>query len=68
MRKFLSFIRLFLSKFFDDLLMVGGCVCILIGLSRWNVIVTWIMGGLMLIGFGLLVGKVRSKNADNRPS
>ncbi len=68
MRKMFVFIRSFFNKFFDDLLMVGGCSCVLVGLSKWNVTVTWIIGGLMLIGFGLLVGKVRSKNADNRPS
>ena len=45
----------------DDALSAAGCVLILIGLAQWNVIVTWIMAGLMLIGAGALVGKA---NAD----
>jgi hypothetical protein len=70
MRKLIPFLRSFFNKFFDDLLMVIGCVCVLIGLSKWNVTITWVIGGLMLIGFGVLVGigKARSKNVNNRPS
>ncbi|GAP11753.1 hypothetical protein BECAL_02946 [Bellilinea caldifistulae] len=51
-------------KFFDDLLLLAGCICILYGLSLWSVIVTWIVGGLMLIGWSLLIGKVMAKYAD----
>jgi hypothetical protein len=70
MRELISFLRSFFNKFFDDLLMVVGCICVLIGLSKWNVIITWVIGGLMLIVFGVLVGigKARSKNVNNRPS
>lgn len=49
----------------DDLLLLAGCICILYGLSLWNTVITWIAGGLMLVGFGILTGKVKAKNAVN---
>lgn len=48
----------------DDLLLLAGCICILVGLAQWNGIVTWIVGGGMLIGWGVMVGKAKVKNAD----
>lgn len=54
----------FLRNYLDDLLLLAGCGCMLYGLSLWNTAITWIAAGLMLIGFGLLVGKARAKNAD----
>lgn len=50
-----------IARYQDDILLVAGCIAILIGLMQWNVIVTWIVGGMMLIGWGLLIGKVMSK-------
>ena len=50
-------------RFFDDVLLLAGCGCVLYGLSMWNIVVTWIAGGLMLIGLAFLVGKVRGRNA-----
>ena len=47
----------------DDLLILAGCGCILIGLAQWSIVITWIVGGGMLISLGFLIGKVRSKNA-----
>ena len=47
----------------DDILLAAGCGCILYGLSLWNPVVTWITAGLMLIGFGALIGKVKGKRA-----
>jgi len=49
-----------LRNYLDDLLMLAGCGCILIGLALWSPIATWIAAGLMLIGFGVLIGKVKS--------
>ena len=58
----------FLSRNLDDILLLAGCVCILYGLSLWNLVVTWIVGGLMLIAFGVLIGadmaKKQSEAAD----
>jgi len=50
-----------MKKYLDDLLLLGGCVCILVGLVQWSVIATWITGGVMLIGFGVLIGRVKGK-------
>jgi len=50
----------FLSNYLDGLLLLAGCICILYGLALWNVVITWIVGGLMLIGFGVMIGKVKS--------
>jgi len=55
--------RKFLSKFFDDLLLVAGCLCVLQGLSLWNPVVTWIAAGVMLIVFGVLIGKAKANHA-----
>ncbi|MEN6522354.1 MAG: hypothetical protein ABFD14_01385 [Anaerolineaceae bacterium] len=43
-------------KYMDDLLLVLGCAVILYGLYQWNIVVTWVVGGVMLIGFGVLIG------------
>lgn len=57
----------FFSRYFDDLLLVAGCACILYGLSQWNAIVTWIVAGIMLIVFGVMVAKDMAKNAAEKP-
>lgn len=51
-----------LRKFIDDLLLLAGCACILIGLSLWNPVITWIAAGVMLIGFGVLIGKAKANH------
>ncbi len=61
MKRFL----LILSKFLDDLLLVIGCVCVLIGVSKVSIVATWIIGGLMLIVFGVLIGKVKAKHVNS---
>ncbi len=43
----------------DDVLLLAGCGCILSGLAQWNAILTWIVAGMMLIIFGILVGKAK---------
>jgi len=53
----------FLVRYGDDLLLILGCGCILYGLAMWNIPITWITGGLMLAGFGVLIGKAKAKNA-----
>jgi len=50
----------FLRRYIDDVLLLAGCGCILIGLALWSPIATWIVAGLMLIGYGVLIGKVKS--------
>jgi hypothetical protein len=57
-------IRAFLVKVIDDILMVAGCGCILYGLSLWNVAVMWVCAGIMLIGWGVLIGKMKAKVSD----
>jgi len=54
----------FLGRYGDDLLLILGCVCILYGLSMWSIPITWITGGLMLAGFGVVVGKVKANAAE----
>lgn len=51
-----------LLRYLDDLLLLAGCLCVLYGLSLWSVIVTWIAGGVMLIGLAVLVGKAKAKH------
>lgn len=51
-----------LSNYSDDILLVAGCVCILVGLAQWNFVITWIVAGIMLIGFGVLIGKGKGLN------
>jgi hypothetical protein len=54
-----------LLRYLDDILLLAGCGCILYGLSLWNIVITWIVAGLMLVGFGVLIGKVRADHADH---
>jgi hypothetical protein len=51
-------------KFLDDILLITGCICILIGLSKWSEIITWIAAGMMLICLGVLVGRKLSKHVN----
>lgn len=44
----------------DDVLILVGCVCLLYGLAQINTIFAWLAGGLMLIVFGVLLGKAKS--------
>jgi hypothetical protein len=60
----LALMKRFLSNYLEDILLLGGCACILYGLSLWNPIITWIVAGLMLIGFAVLIGLER-RNATN---
>ena len=52
-----------LARNLDDLLLLAGCACILVGLSMWSVVATWIAAGVMLIGFGVMVAKEKANAA-----
>jgi hypothetical protein len=54
-----------LLRYLDDILLLAGCGCILYGLSLWNIVITWIVAGLMLVGFGVLIGKVKADHVDH---
>lgn len=47
----------------DDLLLMAGCGCVLYGLSMWNAVITWVVGGLMLGGWAFMLGKVESNES-----
>lgn len=57
-------------KFFinlsGDLIIIAGCGCILYGLALWNVVITWIVAGIMLISIGAMIaiGKVNDANRE----
>jgi hypothetical protein len=53
-------------KYLDDLLFLAGCICILIGLSMWSAVITWIAAGIMLIVFSLMYAK-KVANDSQRP-
>lgn len=53
-----------LSKNLDDILLVCGCICILIGVAQFSPAAAWICAGLMFIAFAYLIAK---KNASNLP-
>lgn len=50
-----------ISEYLDDLLLVAGCACVLRGLSLLSAVATWIAAGIMLIGFGVMIGRVRAQ-------
>lgn len=54
--------RKIFERFGDDILLVAGCGCILVGMAMVNIPLTWMAGGLMLILFGILIGKAKAKN------
>jgi hypothetical protein len=53
-----------LSDYLDDICLLAGCGCILYGLAQWNPVMTWVTGGLMLVGFGVLIGIRKARNAS----
>lgn len=48
-------------KYIDDILLLLGCICILVGIRMISVIATWITGGLMMIGWGVLIAYLKKK-------
>ena len=63
MRIFMLTAFRFLLTNLDDVLLLAGCVCILIGLSLWSVIATWIAAGVMSIAIGLMIAKEKANAA-----
>lgn len=47
MKRFLSIL--------EDILILGGCICVEIGLVQASIPLAWIVGGLMLVGLAVLV-------------
>jgi len=47
----------------DDLFLAAGCGCVVYGVALLSPAAAWIVGGVMLIGFGVLIGKVKGKHA-----
>ena len=52
----------FFVRILDDLLFLAGCACILVGLSMWSTIATWIAAGIMLIVFGVMIAKDKARH------
>lgn len=46
-----------LKKNLDDVLLIAGCVCIVLGVALLSIPAAFITAGVSLIGFGFLVGK-----------
>jgi hypothetical protein len=45
-----------MKRYFDDILLILGCVLILIGTYQLSPVATWFVAGAMLICFGVMVG------------
>jgi hypothetical protein len=45
-----------LKRYFDDILLILGCILILIGVYQALPVATWFVAGGMCISFGVLVG------------
>jgi hypothetical protein len=43
-----------MKKYLDDLMIFGGCICILIGVYQVLPVLTWFIGGGLLIAFGCI--------------
>ncbi len=56
-----------LRDYLTDILLMAGCGCILYGLAQWSPVITWIVGGGMLIGMGFMIGKVKAKSGPKTP-
>jgi len=52
-----------ITAILDDFLLLAGCGCLLYGLSLWSIIITWIVGGLILIGLAIIVSKAKANHA-----
>lgn len=53
-----------MRKNLDDLLLIAGCVCIVLGVGMLNIPAALIVAGAALIGFGFLVGKKMANGID----
>lgn len=57
--------RKIMYNWLDDILLLGGYVCIVYGLSLWNAAAAWIVGGLLLVSLAMLIGKAKAQNVDS---
>lgn len=56
----------FFSKYIDDLLILAGCGLIVTGTYQICPAATWFVGGIMLIGFGVLIGLGKRGENDHQ--
>lgn len=49
----------------DDLLVLAGCGLVLVFVYQVWPVGTWLVGGLMLVGAGLMVGRLKSKRGKS---
>jgi hypothetical protein len=50
-----------MTKYLDDLLILGGCGLVLYGTFLVNPVAVWFVGGGMLIALGVLFGAGKGK-------
>lgn len=53
-----------MKKNLDDVLLIAGCVCIVLGVGMLSIPAALIVAGAALIGFGFLVGKKMANGID----
>jgi uncharacterized membrane protein HdeD (DUF308 family) len=53
-----------MKKNLDDVLLISGCVCIVLGVGMLSIPAALIVAGVELIGFGFLVGKKMANGID----
>ncbi len=51
-----------MKGYVDDVLLILGCACIVIGVAMLNVPAAVIVCGVLLIGLAVIVGKVEGLN------
>lgn len=49
-----------IRKYADDVLILAGCVCLVYGIWQFSPAAAWIVGGLALVAFGAIYGKVKA--------
>ena len=48
----------------DDALLLVGSACIVAGVAMWSIPAALVTAGVLLIGFGLLIGKKMANDAE----
>ena len=51
----------FLAKYGDDMLLIAGFTCIVVGVAQIFIPAAWIMAGLLLTAFAFVFGKAIGK-------
>lgn len=52
--------KLWLRRYADDMLLLAGCACVVVGVAQISGPLAWIVAGIMLIGLAALIGKAKS--------